>query len=638
MSAEEHQREVERASERGEGAKTVARALQGLHARLRPTESRTWQRFSAELSEWFGAFAGAGEDDAAVKAALRGTLEEMEELGRLPGEDRPRSFKAMHRWLEETVDGVNLALAGEDRGGIRVLDAMQARGLTFKHVHLLGMNSGLFPRAPREDPLLTDSMRQRLRDRTHRPLPVQAESPDEERLLLALSLGSASEGITVSWQRADEAGRSKSPSLALREIARLVYGRPATEALFADATHLPSHPGQWLDRLLDETGMLSPQEAMLAGALSSRGSESVAPLIERYEQLAPGLGMLELTESFGPVDPRFDGRVRAATDSPPALSVSDFETLGLCPLRFFFHRVLGVGELVDEPETAALTFYDVGSEVHNLLEQVYSRLLAENLFGTAPAQELSQRAMSLAERYWVETMDRLGARLARRLPVLWQELREGWLAGLRRFFDEDLKRIEDEQLRPVGFEESRRVKLELGDGVRVRVSARFDRRCEGAQGPIIGDYKTSGDLERRSNVTQMLKANTLQVPLYWLIGGADARVELCGVGPAYDEKDDAERRVVFDGFDDSRRHEGFLETLRTLADLVAKGRFPLHEGSHCGYCAYEQACRRLHPPTLERESHASDSERYRLLSKKKARAPQLEDVGVTESSGPAERR
>jgi len=320
------------------------------------------------------------------------------------------------------------------------------------------------------------------------------------------------------------------------------------------------------------------------------------------------------------------------------LSVSDFETLGLCPLKFFFHRVLGVGELVDEPESAALTFCDVGSEVHNLLEQVYSRLLDENLFDSAPARELSLRATSLAERYWFETMDRLGARLARRLPVLWQELRAGWLAGLQRFLDEDLKRIEDGQLRPVSFEESRRVTLELGDGARVRVSARFDRRFEDAQGPIIGDYKTSGDLERRSNVTQMLKANTLQVPLYWLIGGADSRVELFGVGPAYDEKDDAERRVVFGGFDDSRRHEGFLETLRTLADLVTKGRFPLHEGSHCGYCAYEQACRRLHPPTVERESHAADSARYRLLSKKNTRAPKLEDLGATGSSGPAEHR
>ena len=39
-------------------------------------------------------------------------------------------------------------------------------------------------------------------------------------LLLALLLGAARERIDISWQRADESGRSRTPSLALREVAR----------------------------------------------------------------------------------------------------------------------------------------------------------------------------------------------------------------------------------------------------------------------------------------------------------------------------------------------------------------------------------------------------------------------------------
>jgi hypothetical protein len=125
----------------------------------------------------------------------------------------------------------------------------------------------------------------------------------------------------------------------------------------------------------------------------------------------------------------------------------------------------------------------------------------------------------------------------------------------------------------------------------------------------------------------MLKAQTLQVPLYWLIGGERTRVELLGVGPRYDDVEESQRITEFRGFDKPQWHEGFLETVRTLVDLAAKGRFPLHEDSHCRYCNYEQACRRLHPPTVERESHAPDSLRYRSLQKKsRTRAPTFADL------------
>ena len=43
---------------------------------------------------------------------------------------------------------------GAIRAFLRVLDAMQLRGLTFRRVHILGMNGGLFP--PQDIFLMTD--------------------------------------------------------------------------------------------------------------------------------------------------------------------------------------------------------------------------------------------------------------------------------------------------------------------------------------------------------------------------------------------------------------------------------------------------------------------------------------------------
>src|SRR5438034_129915 len=62
-----------------------------------------------------------------------------------------------------------------DHGGVRVLDAMQARGLSFDSVFLIGFNADLFPPRRTEDPFLPDADRRALR------AALQARSP---RLLL----------------------------------------------------------------------------------------------------------------------------------------------------------------------------------------------------------------------------------------------------------------------------------------------------------------------------------------------------------------------------------------------------------------------------------------------------------------------
>ena len=106
-------------------------------------------------------------------------------------------------------------------------------------------------------------------------------------------------------------------------------------------------------------------------------------------------------------------------------------------------------------------------------------------------------------------------------------------------------------------------------------------------------------------------------------------VELLGVGPQFlpSETPEEKRRIVFDGFRRAPERSGFLETVRVLLALASHGHFPLNPDRHCTWCDYEQACRRSHPPTLEREAHARDSADYRDLKKKtRTGKPTLADV------------
>ena len=73
-----------------------------------------------------------------------------------------------------------LHLGGEG-AGVQILDATEARGRTFDHLFLIGLNGGVFPRTLREDPVLGDPLRRVLaRSGTSvlPDLPVKREGSD----------------------------------------------------------------------------------------------------------------------------------------------------------------------------------------------------------------------------------------------------------------------------------------------------------------------------------------------------------------------------------------------------------------------------------------------------------------------------
>jgi len=525
----------------------------------------------------------------------------------------------MRRWLEEAVRSTSLPLHRRDEGGIRVYDLMQLRGSTCRQLHMLGVNSGILPRPPREDPILGDGLRRKLRESTGRPLPVKTDAGEEERLLLALSLGAATDRVHVSWQRADESGRAKTPSLALREIARIAVGRPDPEAL--EPFHLPSHPGHALEHLLERPGLLAPSEEMLLAALRGRDRRSVEVLGERYPDLAPGTKMLAATQSFRMLDRTYDARIGPGPE-PDHISVSALEKLGCCPLLFFFQYVLHVRER-NEPATATeIAPWESGQTVHGLLERLYGRLMSENLFAGDSFDELRVRAHQLFEEERARVLGEFGERVTRRLPVLGRQLVGGWIEAVGSFLDADLERISG-NYEPRGLEESRTETVDFGEGIAVRVRGRFDRRLVGDDETIVSDYKTSGDLSDRVNPTQMLKGTALQVPLYAAMAGPDSAVELLGVGPRFEYGADGDYRHPFDGFKKEEIERGFRETMRVLLELRSDGVFPFRSGHHCSWCPYDQACRRNDPPSIDREKASPDSLRYRLLSKKNRYKPIL---------------
>jgi RecB family exonuclease len=565
------------------------------------------------------AFESAAEGSA-PSDALSGLFQSMREVETILGDDRRIPRGEALAWLDQRLDVATILPDGAAGAGVRILDAMQARGLTFSQVGLVGLNAGIFPRVAREDPFLSDASRLRLRETLGRALPISAESSGEERLLVAMVLGATRDRLRVSWRRSDDSARPIVASLALGDIAR--FANVGSDAMDVEraARALPAHPRAKLEAWAHRPGLLDRRDETLLAALASETGADAGPAVAaRRPECASGIALVAATESFDPKPGRYDGRigVSARHDSVTATAL---ERLGRCPLQFFFRDVLRI----DGPKTPPTPFEadaaSVGSRVHDVLRQVYTRLRDEGAFKDDAVGARVVRARQLLREAWSATAGDNDPARAERLPVLLRIEDAGWLHRLDAFLDADLRRIASDGLVPEALEKTAPSAIPGGPPGLV-VGARFDRVLRGRASALVSDYKTGGELTARVKPGAMLAGGAMQVPIYALLSGAS--VELLGVGPRHDPVNDV---VRFDGFTSSDQREGFLETLRVLIALVETGRFPIHPGDHCDWCDYRSACRHGHPPTLFREEQTSDVQDARDCWSKTVKAPTLAAV------------
>lgn len=114
-------------------------------------------------------------------------------------------------------------------GQVFVTTAEQARGRSFEVVFIPGLAEQIFPRRPREDPILLDDLRSKI----HSSLRNQADRVSEERLLLRLCTGAVAKRLYLSYPRLDIVqARPRVPSFYALDVDRAITGEvPHVETL-----------------------------------------------------------------------------------------------------------------------------------------------------------------------------------------------------------------------------------------------------------------------------------------------------------------------------------------------------------------------------------------------------------------------
>jgi hypothetical protein len=494
-------------------------------------------------------------------------------------------------------------------GGVQVLGAMDARGATFEHLLILGVNRDVFPRVAREDPLLPDRVRRALRV-VLPDLPLKAGGADEERYLFA-QLCSAGARVVVSWQASDDDGKPRPPS-PLVERLRLARGgappRSPDEATAVERLR-PAHEHAVLAGL---RGSRSDFAAALEVALGPRpaASELAAARAAVLDEADPDFRSPAGRTRSGQPGPYHGlvGSVRSEGEARSALHVTRLEQVARCAWKVFLERLLGLEPAPDPAaELPAATPLLVGELVHAVLERIVRDAAAD----LPPRLDEAVAAPALRVP-WPDAgrLDELlsgeAARVARSaglgLPGL-----EALLAVLARPYLELAGRLDwpaGGGPAVLGVEVTGELAVRDGDGNEWPVGFRADRvDRDPATGSIrLTDYKIGRPpyLQKREStrrdhlLADVASGRRLQAVAYALAAPGSAVGRYLFLGPAEDE---AVERVVGLAGDDGEATASFVAAVAAVLDAWRTGAFlprVLDEKGTtpalCEYCEVRQAC------------------------------------------------
>ncbi len=470
-----------------------------------------------------------------------------------------------------------LPAGGRAKAGVQVLDAMAARGLSFRALIVLGMNERVFPRFILQDPFIRDSVRSRIEHRLGCRMTPKVKGYEEERLLFALLMASSNE-IVLSHQRSDERGRVQVRSPFLPK---------------GDPRSIPRRPAE---RLRSEPlELLTPREASLR---TGQGEAVGRAMGWNVSMLVDATSVLRKIESRGPLT-EHDGVVDAGaywnSVASYGLSPTPLERLSECPFRFFAQQMLRLEELVEPEGEDMLSPLEIGHLYHDVLERFHKR--GDDLDG--------RLEKSFAEFQKTRSI---------RYPVLW-EVEKGRIAEAVRA----LVRLDDlETFKPHSFERELKAEIPIEVGGRKTVTFRgfVDRLDLSATNAFrVIDYKKSrGKYGWIMKTGVFEKGRYLQPPIYFLLAlhalGRDKKVDLENSKFSYyfiEEALEGETWEMELTGEMWKEYPKFEAHLKRILEQIPRGEFAISPGDHCRSCELGTVCRKSHLPTRIRAEEWEES-------------------------------
>ncbi|HXW04161.1 MAG TPA: PD-(D/E)XK nuclease family protein [Vicinamibacterales bacterium] len=493
-------------------------------------------------------------------------------------------------------------------GAVFVGSPHQARGRTFRVVFVPGLAERMFPQKLREDPLLPD---EELREPIDAGLATQDGRARNERLLLRLAVGAATERLWLSYPRLEiTESRPRVPSFYVLDVMRAMTGRipdheqlqqaAADEGDTSLAWPAPADPGRAIDDLEHDLAVLRSLMAVEPRA-SVRGHANYMLRLNENLRRSVSARWARGRSAWMP----HDGLVRVTGATKPALdeqrltarpySLSALQRFSSCPYQFLLSAIYRL-EPSREPEplqrldplTRGAIFHEIQARLFRRLRDLGALPVTNDTVGTAldvldavmrdvEARQYEDLAPAI-DRVWRDEMGSIARDLrvwVRRLPEFqdWEPAFFELSFGLQRDEDHDARSVADPVI--------------VGDRFRLRGSVDLVERANDRAVLRVTDHKTGKN--RTTDRTVIGGGGILQPVLYSL-----AVEQVLGLPVAYGRLFYCTAAGGFTdhaiAINDTNRRSG-LEALEIVDRAIELGFLPpAPSRGACGWCDFRPVC------------------------------------------------
>jgi len=486
----------------------------------------------------------------------------------------------------------------------------QLRGRRFRSVFVLGLAERIFPQKPRQDPLLLDDLRRALSP----DLATEDRRVRDERLLLRLAVGAATERLFVSYPRLDVGqARPRVPSFYALDIVRALTGRVPNYEVFEQDTAkagdawlawpAPTDASDAIDSAEHDLAVLGPLlHASAATPIDVRGRAHYLLQLNDWLRRSLRTRWARWKRSWTP----HDGPVRLQPGALALLasqrltarpySVSALQRFSTCPYQFLLGSIHRLEPFEQPAQLQQLDPLTKGSLFHEVQRDVLRGLKAEGLIPVLSAH--AERARALLD----EALDRVAARYHERLAPAIERVWTDEIEMLRVDLRTWIARMTDAEdgWDPAHFEFSFGMKLDdehdpasvrdpvaLDGGFLIRGAIDLIERHRDTTALRVTDHKTG---KNRTNPAAVVGGGgMLQPVIYGLV------VERVFKHPvAYARLYFATTAGGFTELPVSLREEhqrAGLEVLQIIDRAVASGQFPPAPAPRaCTYCDFAAVC------------------------------------------------
>jgi ATP-dependent helicase/nuclease subunit B len=372
--------------------------------------------------------------DVAALGAFKDVLRGLILAESFLGEPQALPYRQFYRELRSAVQGATYYLPPPEPSGsaVPVLSVLNARGLSFRAVALIGLAEGEFPRPEREELLLGESQRHALRQAGLSALAPRLRG--DEVTFFYQALTRAREKLFVCRPYLAEDGQAWEASPYWKEVCRLV---DAPVEHIRPEDHLPL------------SQVASPQE--LAQELARRDPAAFEPPAHLpatdLRHVLHSAAVLRARLADQPHSP-FEGDLTRLSEQLSAnygpdqiWSSSRLEAYGLCPLHFWLGQDLALEP--HQPPQEGFDVFILGSMYHEILEEVYRQagvetdadrllellpVIAQQVFDTAPQAygfrptplwEIQQREL---EHILAQTLTALAEAMVGNVPLAQEQV------------------------------------------------------------------------------------------------------------------------------------------------------------------------------------------------------------------------